>query len=243
MRIRATLFSAVLCLSGAAWAEDLVDLRDLAIGTRAAEMPDTGYYDFACGTNGGPPAKRISGWESFKDCAAEPQTGLHEVFIRYDDEADYISRVVKDVDGEGIPIDKYSGTKIGGHPVILSTLFDKDGVLQAIRAVTDPRAEVDQRRRAFLLRLRVFNRYFPDNWNCIDLPPEPGQTPVGTLFVKQRCVKTFMDKRQVVMNTNFFRKAGQTGFDAQGARVEGDFENAARFEIYSMSVKVAPPAP
>src|SRR5262245_33308495 len=204
--IAAATLCATWILAAGAQAEDMTDLRDLAIGTQVANMPDTGYYEFACGTNGGPPAKRLSGWDSFKECPPEP-SGLREVYVRYDDEADYISKVVKDVDGEGIPIDKYSGTKIAGHPVILSVLFDNDGVMQGIRAVTDPRAEVDQRRRAFLLRIRVFNRYFPEDWQCADLPPEPGQSPVGGLFIKQRCYKVFRDARQVVMNTNFFRKA------------------------------------
>lgn len=240
MRFSALTIALSFAALGAvcASAQEMYDLRDLAIGTKIDEMPDTGYYDFACGTNGGPPAKRISGWEAYRDCAPEAATGLREVYVRYDDEFDYISRVVKDVDGEGIPIDKYSGTKIAGHPVILSALFDNDGVLQAIRAVSDPRVEIDQRRRAFLLRLRVFNRYFPEDWQCVDLPADAGQTPVGGLFIKQRCYKNFKNQRQVVMNTNMFRKAGQTGFDAQGHRVEGEYESSARFEIYSMSVNV-----
>jgi len=50
--------------------------------------------------------------------------------------------------------------------------------------------------------------------------------------------KLFRNARQVVMNTNFFRKAGQTGFDQQGLRVEGDFENSGRWEVYSLSVQV-----
>jgi hypothetical protein len=238
--IAAALFATCIFTASAAVGQeqDMYDLRDLAIGTKVADMPDPGYYEFACGTNGGPPAKRIAGWEAFKECAGEPGTGLHEVFVRYDDEADYISKVVRDLEGEGIPIDKYSGTKIAGHPVILSVLFDDDGVMQGLRAVTDPRADVDQRRRAFLLRIRVFNRYFPEDWQCTDLQPEAGQSPVGGLFIKQRCYKNFRDSRQVVMNTNFFRKAGQTGFDQQGHRLEGDYENSGRFEVYSMSVQV-----
>jgi hypothetical protein len=237
--IAAALFATCLFAAGASAqdAQDLQDLRDLSIGTKVADMPTTGFYEFACGTNGGPPARKLSGWEGFRDCPPEP-SGLREVFVRYDDEGDFISRVVKDVDGEGIPIDKYSGTKIAGHPVILSVLFDNDGVMQGLRAVSDPRAEVDQRRRAFLLRIRVFNRYFPEDWQCADLPADPGQSPVGGLFLKQRCYKVFRGVRQVVMNTNFFRKAGQTGFDAQGQRLEGDYENSARFEVWSMSVQV-----
>ena len=63
-------------------------------------------------------------------------------------------------------------------------------------------------------------------------------TGVQTCALPICCYKVFRDVRQIVMNTNFFRKAGQTGFDQQGQRVEGDFENSGRWEVYGMSVKV-----
>ena len=83
--ILATVLAGCLFAVGAT-AEELSDLRDLTIGTKAADMSTAGYFDFACGTNGGPPARRISGWEAYGQCAAEAGTGLHEVFVRFDDE-------------------------------------------------------------------------------------------------------------------------------------------------------------
>src|SRR6266852_436604 len=47
-------------------------------------------------------------------------------------------------------------------------------------------------------RLAIINRYEPDGWNCTDLPPAPGETPVGGgVFVKQRC-----DKRTAARDLN-----------------------------------------
>src|SRR5262249_45999277 len=63
------------------------------------------------------------------------------------------------------------------------------------RMVSDPRASSLERRMAHLLRLAVINRYDPSGWNCTDMPPAPGETPVGGgVFIKQRCEK-FRPKR------------------------------------------------
>ena len=118
--------------------------------------------------------------------------------------------------------------------------LDAQGVLQGIRVVTDPRAEVDLRRRAFLLRVRVFNRYGEGGWECTDFPPEDGQTPVGGIFLKQSCAKLVDNARRVLVRAHFFRKAGQTGFEADGRRRQGDFESSTRFEILSLAVPIPP---
>lgn len=238
LRRLAGLCLAALCLgSGHALAQaNEDDLRDLRIGTRIENMPPRGYFEFACGTNGGPPGRRLTGWAEFANCQPEP-SGLHEVYVRHDDEMEFVSRVLREIDGEGTPFEKNSGTRLAGHPIILSVLFDRDGVLQGIRAVTDPRVEIEFRRRAFLLRVRVFNRYDTEGWDCVNLPPEEGQTPVGGIFLKQTCSKIVRDSRRIVVRAHFFRKPGQTGFEADGVqRREGEFESMTRFEILGLAV-------
>ncbi len=37
--------------------------------------------------------------------------------------------------------------------------------------------------------LAVMNRYGPAGWNCTDFPAAEGETPVGGVFIKQRCEK------------------------------------------------------
>ena len=94
-----------------------------------------GFGDLACGSNGGPPRQKIEEWSEFRKCRAE-DNGLHEVYARFDDEDEYIGKAIEEP--------RYArgktGTRVAGHPVILSALFDRDGVLRVLRFVSDPRA-------------------------------------------------------------------------------------------------------
>ncbi len=124
------------------------------------------------------------------------------------------------------------GTRVAGHPVILSVLFDTDGVLRGIRMVSDPRGSPMERRMAHMLRLAIINRYEPEGWNCTDFPPAPGETPVGGgVFIKQRCEKALPEKTLMV-ETHFLRKPGQAEVDPNtGEATQGQFESWTRFEI------------
>src|SRR5262245_8932070 len=179
-------------LASAAQAQDKVDrgdLRGLKLGLSAQSMRLTGFGELACGSNGGAPRQPLDGWTAFAKCRPEPN-GLYEVYARFDDEDEYIGRAVDDpayARGKG-------GTRLAGHPVILSVLFDRDGILRALRIVTDPRAASHERRMAHLLRLAVFNRYDHEGWTCTDTPPAEGETAVGGIFVKQRCDKLIPER-------------------------------------------------
>ena len=144
------------------------DIKELRPGLTVETLPQTGYYHHACGSNGGPPKRPIDGWADFKTCAPEP-TGLHEVYVEMDDEALTIARA--DPDANLAWLEKFSGTKVGGHSVILSLLFDDNGVVQGLRAVTDPRVGVDQRRSA----------------HVTPKSPPPLRLRVGDMHIKQRC--------------------------------------------------------
>ena len=63
------------------------EVWDLKLGTPATALP-SGFGEYACGTNGGPPSQPLSGWGDFRRCRLEP-SGLHEVYFRYDDELEY----------------------------------------------------------------------------------------------------------------------------------------------------------
>ena len=65
---------------------------------------------------------------------------------------------------------KYYGTKVAGHPVVLSVLFDEGGIGQAIRIVTDQRADLEYRRNAYLLRVPLMNAFGAEGWAC-EHPP------------------------------------------------------------------------
>lgn len=240
MRIGVVLFAslAMTVLAASANAADLPeqgDIKELRTGLTVETLPETGYYHHACGSNGGPPRRPIDGWTDFHLCEPEA-TGLHEVYVEMDDEALTIARA--DPDANLAWVEKYSGTKVGGHSVILSLLFDDDGVVQGLRAVTDPRVDVDQRRLAHMLRLRVMPRYRRNGWDCVDIPLDEGETPIGDLSIKRRCETVYDDARRVVLWSRLYRRPGQTGVDPNNFWVPGEFESSTRLEILHPSVPI-----
>jgi hypothetical protein len=235
-RISVLALVALGVLSGAAAGRsetrpDPGEIHGLKLGLKAAEMSTDDFGDLACGSNGGPPRQKIDAWTDFRKCRAEAN-GLYEVYAPFDDQQDYVARAIDDpMYAQG-----RVGTRVAGHPVILSVLFDKDGVLRGIRMISDPRAAPLERRMAHMLRLAIINRYEPDGWNCTDLPPAQGETPVGGgVFIKQQCEKTLPGKNLSV-ETHFLRKPGQAGVDATtGEATSGQFESWTRFEIMDPS--------
>jgi len=202
---------------------DVGEIRGLKLGLKADAMTLDGFGDLACGSNGGPPRQKIDDWSDFKKCRAEV-SGLHEVYARFEDEDEYIGKAIDDP----LYAKGKLGTRVAGHPVILSTLFDHDGVLRGLRFVTDPRAQSHERRMAHMFRLAVINRYEPDGWSCTDSPPAPGETPVGGIFIKQHCEKLASGRR--------LRKPGQTDNDpVTGEYRPGAYESSTRFEIWDPS--------
>jgi hypothetical protein len=231
-RIAVAVLAALCVLSGAVAAQeqkrpDPGEIHGLKLGLKASEMSTDTFGELACGSNGGPPRQMIDAWTDFRKCRPEA-SGLYEIYAPFDDQQDYVGRAIDDP----LYAQGRVGTRVAGHPVILSVLFDKDGVLRGIRMVSDPRAAPLERRMAHMLRLAIINRYEPDGWNCTDLPPAPGETPVGGgVFIKQRCEKALPEKNLMV-ETHFLRKPGQSEVDpATREATSGQFESWTRFEI------------
>jgi hypothetical protein len=227
-----TLMLALVSAGAAAHAqpESAGEIRGLKLGLSAKAMPTRGFGELACGSNGGAPRQRLEDWSDFAKCRPEP-SGLYEVYARFDDEQEYIGRATEDPRFGGARV----GTRLGGHPIVLSALFDDGGMVRALRFVTDARAAPHERRMAHMFRITVFNRYGNEGWTCADLPAAAGETPVGGVLVKQRCEKT-TPERQLMMEARFLRKPGQTDFDPQtGDLKPGQFESWTRFEIFDPS--------
>jgi hypothetical protein len=208
------------------------EIRGLKLGLAVQSMTLQGFGDLACGSNGGPPRQKLEQWSDFRKCRPEGN-GLHEVYARFDDEDEYIGKAIEEP--------RYArgkiGTRVAGHPVILSALFDGDGVLRGLRFVTDPRAATHERRMAHMLRLAIFERYDPEGWACTDLPPAAGESPVGGIFIKLRCEKA-TPGRHLMVETHFLRKPGQAGKDPiTGEYKAGQFESWTRFEIFDPSYR------
>jgi len=203
-----------------------LEVWDLKLGSAATELPDE-FTDYACGTNGGPPSMALAHWRDFRRCRAEPD-GLREVYFRYDDELEYWAKA----NNFTTEIRKYSGTKVFDFPVVISGRFDARGILAGIRIVSDPRDTSRDREEGYLLRNFLSARYGREGWDCVDLPPEDGETPVFRTFIKQRCKKTVDGGALAEMQVNYYRKRGQAEVDPHSGRAtEGQFESLVRFEL------------
>jgi hypothetical protein len=234
--------AALLCCTGTAAAQELrrATVWDLKLGQPIAAQPSADEYrGFACGSNGGPPRQRLTGWRDFARCPAEP-SGLREVYFEYDDEYEYIARA-KDLERE---VARWAGTTELAFPVIVSALFDGSGVLTGIRIVTDPRPEhriettdSDLRKRddAYLFGGRMAARFDIDaKRDCTASPPAEGESAVGGLFIKQSCERVDAERgRKIALKVNYFRKPGQSAFNPQMPTqlTEGQFESSARLEV------------
>jgi hypothetical protein len=208
------------------------DIHGLRLGLGAATMTLAGWGQLACGSDGGPPRQDLDTWADFKKCPPETN-GLHEVAARFDDEAEYVAKAL------GVPADAAGriGTRVAGHAVVLSALFDDGGIVRGIRMVSDPRATPMERRMAHLLGVAVIDRYGSDGWACTDLPRAQGESAVGGVFIKQRCKKA-LPGRALTVETHFLRKPGQRDIDPETHEyTHGEFESWTRFELLDPSYR------
>ena len=238
-----------LLLLGSLTAAHAQELRratvwDLKLGEGlSAQPPDREFRGFACGGDGGPPRRPLTGWSDFARCGAEA-TGLHEVYFEYDDENEYIARA----HDNDLEISRWAGTHEVTFPVIASALFDDSGILQGIRLVTDPRpdhrnditeANRKKREESYALGGIMANRFgIEAERDCKSMPPAEGESAVGSLFIKQRCEHNDpASHRRIVVRVNLFRKPGQSGVNPQlpTQLTQGQFESSARLEIYRLA--------
>lgn len=211
------------------------DAWSLKIGAPIAEQP-TDYQEYACGTNGGPPGRRLTGFSDFAQCKPDPDTGLFEVQFRYDDELEYWALAI----GVTAYAEKYGGTDLNSYPVIVSGLFDKDGILRGWRAATDDRVELRIRRSAFQLSNYVRSRLGKDLWTCTELPVLEGETPFASRLIKENCRATLADGTHAFLETRLVRRKGQRMVDEHSGEVRGDrFVSTSRVLMLDPSITVA----
>jgi uncharacterized protein YjbI with pentapeptide repeats len=201
---------------------------DLALSTHARDLSTDGFADYACGTNGGLPATVLRDWTEFARCPAERGTGFHEVQFRYDDELEYRTRAASL--GQDVP--QTFGTRLYVIPVIVSGLFDDDGFLVGLRAVTDPRVPERDRMQAIALRSFLMNRFDPKAWTCVETPLAEREQPIGSLSFKEGC-DSQAESAKLRLESNFYRKAGQFAIDPHtNLALEGQFRSDVRFEMF-----------
>jgi hypothetical protein len=227
-RLSITALLATCFASAAAQAQPLPPkIWDIKLGAPVGELPLSEFVDPACGTNGGPPARVLKGFDEFAQCPAEPSTGLHEVWFRYDDEMEYVARARR----SGVLIRQYEANSLAGQPITTSFLIDDAGRVQGYRIVNDPRADAGTRINAFniadLLR-GIAGMGIP----CTDLPPAEGERPINDVFIKTLCESKTADK-VVRLESRRYYKPGQYAVDPNENRaIENQFESSARLEVY-----------
>ena len=164
-------------------------------------------------------------------CKAEPGTGLHEVYFRYDDELEYRT-LARDPDRIGMY--RSEGTSEFQIPVIVSALFDDNGFLIGTRLISDPRTDVLTRERGTNLAGVFTARFGETGFDCVDLPLREGEEPYRGDFIKQRCetVDAAAGIRRV-MEKHYYRKPGQKLLDpVTGQRTVGYFVSETRLESF-----------
>jgi len=216
-------------------------LQDLHPGATLEQMPDwLAFRNYACGSNGGPPLRKLSGWSDFKQCKPD-ENGLYEVYFEYDNEAEYILRAL-----DNPRATRFAGTTEQGFPVVVSALFSEDGVLRGLRMVTDPRADYTADQFFDLTDLRSRNDFYllgpfvggqvginPAR-DCTMLPLAEGESKVGNTYVKLDCER-IQDGLRYILKTRYFRKAGQHGRDpTTGEITQGQYESSTVFEEYQL---------
>jgi hypothetical protein len=216
-------------------AEMRATIWQLPLGQSIAALPAATQYEaLACGSNGGPPLRRLQDWAGFHSCKPEAD-GLREVYVEYDRTAEAAAEAA----GQYLDLSMV-GTSEAYFPVIASALFDEHGILRAIRLVTDPRP--DARPATSLPRLRprgehyLLAGYLAERFeltanDCHDLAAAPGETPVIGQFVKRDCSRTIGETR-FTMQQRYLRKPGQRDIDPDtGQLSEGQFESVTRAEL------------
>ena len=187
----------------------------------------------ACGSNGGPPLSTLNGWGDYAECAAD-EKGLHEVYIELNTELQRLAESTEEQYGQAPWFKKFAGTRVANFAVVMSVLFDSNGIARGFRVVTDPRAGLQERAQAYLLALRILPEYGREGWSCVDREPGPREAPVGEFHLNRFCQKQTNGKL-VTVESHLFRKAGQTGVDLSGQPVPGDYESLTIWEVYDQA--------
>lgn len=199
--------AALLAAPAAPAAAEENDLRGIRVGMDARDLPRSGYLGFQCADA---PGTELPDWRDYARCPADA-AGRRAVRFQYDDAANT----------QAFLNDKYEGTKVGGHPVLLTLLIGGAGRVDGLRIETDPSARLFYRKKAFRLGDLAKARFGEDGWTCTEGQPTEDAQPVGGLFVQEHCEKA-TPTRRYVMDRALFRRPGQE---------MREFTSRARLEI------------
>jgi len=215
--------------------EKTVTIFDIKTGMHFEDLPSSEFMLFACGTNGGPPSRVLKkGFSEFEKCEKEDHTQLREVYFEYDDEALYWAKAKYEK-----RLERFQGTKVLAYAAILSLLFDDEGIVKGVRIMTDPRATLFERKKAFLLKKHLEGYWGRGPWDCKEVPKLEGETPVSDKqnLLKDICIKN-QDDKIIILQSRYYRKKGQKGFTPGGDLTLTYFESWTKLEVFTNDVKL-----
>ena len=185
-----TAATALFFNTAAAESEPKFDLRNLRVGMSVRDLPLRGYVMISCAEDLG---QQLTGWTEYFRCSRDDD-GLHRLHFEFDE----ASNVLSPLD------DKYGGTMVAGHPVVLSLDIDSDERVVGLSIRTDDKARLNQRKKAFLLGPQAKGFFGNDGWSCAREMPTDDEAPVGDVFIKESCRKS-LEGREVVIQRAFYR--------------------------------------
>ncbi|CCE00704.1 hypothetical protein [Bradyrhizobium sp. STM 3809] len=184
--IFATLLLSAVMHAASAQAVPSYDLRDITVGMPVGNLPDEGYVNLSCAGN---QDRKLTAWSAWRDCPADEQ-GRRAVRFEFDPET------------------SQDGTKVAGHPVLLTAIIDDKGSVAGLTIETDPKARLYIRKKAFLLGNQVKSRYGGEGWDCKERQPSANEQPVGGVFLREVCSKT-VPGRMLTVERELFRRPDQ----------------------------------
>lgn len=194
LALRAAFAAGVLLLlSPRANAAEGSDLRDIRIGQPISALPMDGYTGLSCADR---PSQTLSAWTDYTACPSAAD-GTRAIRFHYDERKEPLAPIN----------DTYAGTKVGGHPVLLTLGVASDGTIERLTIETDPAARLYMHKKAFLLAELVKQRYGETGWSCEALKPA-GAAPVGGVFIDQHCTKS-IPGRALTLDQQVFRTPDQ----------------------------------
>ena len=162
------------------------DLRDVTVGMRVRDLPDTGYVNLICAMRS---ELKLKGWSDWRNCPADEEA-RRSIHFEFDPET---SR---------------DGTLVAGHPAVLAIGLDSEGTVAELNIKTDPKARLYLRKKAFLLGVQVKSRYGSEGWDCVEHQPTPEEQPVGGVFVSETCKKS-VQGRFLTVERDLYRRSDQ----------------------------------
>lgn len=179
-------------LPATAWAE--TDLRQFQVGMKVQDLPATGYQDFACADA---PDITLKDWSGYGQCPTG-KLGFHAVSFRFSESSNPLAAISEDA----------HGTRVAGHPVLISLLIGDDGIVHGLRIATDPKAHLYLHKKAFLFAGQVRAHYGDSGWQCTDAKPHGDEQPIGDVFIDRTCTKQTAT-RSITVVQQLFRHAGE----------------------------------